>query len=149
MARQRRGEPGQQALELGRDVEGGAVQGPAFRVGQAIALAGVDEARPESLGEVGPVRRGRVFLADIVVAVVLDRHDVPRLPLRRQGEEPGARRPERLDGLPEPIVAGQDQEAPRLELPSQSLPLGQPDHPVVACQHESLRSSSTRRAYSA
>jgi hypothetical protein len=48
--------------------------------------------------------------------------------------------PERLDRLPERLVAGQDQEALRLELPGQPLPVGQPNHPVVACQHGSLRS---------
>ncbi len=64
MARQGDGQPGQQELELERDGEGGAVQGPGVRVGQEVAPAGVDQARPERLGEVGPVRRAGELLTE-------------------------------------------------------------------------------------
>ena len=59
VAGQRLGHGREQPLELGAGGQGGAVQAARLRVRETGRGALVDQARPEGLGEVGPVRPGR------------------------------------------------------------------------------------------
>ena len=107
------GQLGQQSLDAGRHGQRRAVHAPALAVGEAAGGVGVEQARPEGLGEVGAVGPVRVLLADGMVAVMLGQR-VARL--RASGRPKKASAARHSSAICSPSRSGQE----RTSRPSRS-----------------------------
>ena len=116
------GQRGQQGLDAGRHGQCRAVHPPALAVGEAVGGVGVEQARPEGLGEVGAVGAVRVLLADGMVAVMLGQRVAPLLASGRPKKASAARH---SSAICSPRVgAGQDSRPSRSSCRAKSAPRG-------------------------